>query len=206
MTSDGPQGEPPGADRRLSDAEIIAASRRVPARFAVIFDRHYRDIQRYVDRRLGRDDADDIAAETFLIAFRRRARFDTAQASARPWLYGIATKLVGRHRRDELRRYRALARLDRSDALEGHEERVTSAVVAANTGLSEALAGLSSADRDVLMLVALAELSYPEVAAALGIKYGTVCSRLSRARRQIRTALDAQDRADIEGGTRGRIG
>ncbi|MFI0447960.1 RNA polymerase sigma factor [Actinomadura sp. 6N118] len=187
MKSDSSQAESPMVD--LSDAEIIAASRKDPVRFAEIFNRHYQEIQRYVDRRLGGDGADDIAAETFLIAFRGRARFD-AEGSARPWLYGIATKLVGRHRRDELRRYRALARLDTGSALEGHEERVTSAVAAADAGLGAALADLSRGDRDVLMLVALADLSYPEVAAALGIKYGTVCSRLSRARRQIRAALE----------------
>lgn len=187
MKSDSSQAESPMVD--LSDAEIIVASQKDPVRFAEIFNRHYQEIQRYVDRRLGGDGADDIAAETFLIAFRRRARFD-AEGSARPWLYGIATKLVGRHRRDELRRYRALARLDTGSALEGHEERVTSAVAAADAGLGVALADLSRGDRDVLMLVALADLSYPEVAAALGIKYGTVCSRLSRARRQIRAALE----------------
>ncbi|MFG2002275.1 RNA polymerase sigma factor [Spirillospora sp. NPDC048911] len=188
------------ADGAESDAEIIEQSRRDPVRFAEIFNRHYQEIQRYVDRRLGGEGADDIAAETFLIAFRGRGRFDVEQGSARPWLYGIATKLVGRHRRDELRRYRALARLDRGGVLEGHEERVTSAVAAANAGLGAALADLSRGDRDVLMLVALAELSYPEVAAALGIKYGTVCSRLSRARRQIRAALEP---ADVKGGSHG---
>ncbi|MBO2439157.1 RNA polymerase sigma factor [Actinomadura nitritigenes] len=179
------------AEPEPSDADIITAARRDPERFADLFDRHYRDIHRYVDRRLGADAADDIAAETFLIAFRRRAVFDPAHTSARPWLYGIATRLISRHRRDELRRYKAMARMRTADVVESHESSVASAVDAASFGLSPALARLRHGDRDVLLLVALAELSYPEVAEALGIAYGTVCSRLSRARKQVRAALRA---------------
>ncbi|RFU36745.1 RNA polymerase sigma factor [Actinomadura logoneensis] len=172
-----------------SDGEIIARSQERPERFAEIFDRHYTEIHRYVDRRLGADAADDIAAETFLVAFRARASYDPERTSARPWLYGIATNLVSRHRRGEMRRYRAMARMDGRDAVEGHEDRVVSAVTAQDGTLSAALADLAHGDRDVLLLVALAELSYTEVAQALGIAYGTVCSRLSRARRKVREAL-----------------
>ncbi|WP_131738551.1 RNA polymerase sigma factor [Actinomadura roseirufa] len=180
------------------DAEVIAASLREPERFAEIFDRHYDDVHRYVDRRLGADAADDIAAETFLVAFRKRAGFDAARGSARGWLYGIATRLVGRHRREEVRRYRATARLDEPAAHEGHADRVTAAVAAADAGLGPALAALSPGDRDVLLLVALGDLSYPEVAAALGVRYGTVCSRLSRARRTVRAALGTDPTDDME--------
>ncbi|MFC5186272.1 RNA polymerase sigma factor [Actinomadura harenae] len=172
-----------------SDGEIIAAARDSPERFAEIFDRHYAEIHRYVDRRLGADAADDIAAETFLIAFRARERFDTVRTSARPWLYGIATNLIGRHRRSETRRYRAMARMEDRDVVEGHEDRVLSAVAAGDGTLSAALGELAHGDRDVLLLVALGELSYPEVAQALDIAYGTVCSRLSRARRKVRASL-----------------
>lgn len=173
------------------DGLLIEASWREPDRFAEIFDRYYPEIHGYVDRRLGADAADDIAAETFLVAFRKRDRFDAAQGVPRSWLYGIATRLVSRHRRDEVRRYRALARMGAEPPLDGHEERVTAQVAAsdARARLGAALAGLSSGDRNVLLLVALADLTYPEVAQALGIKYGTVCSRLSRARRQVRAAL-----------------
>jgi RNA polymerase sigma factor (sigma-70 family) len=55
--------------------------------------------------------------------------------------------------------------------------------------LAAALARLPSGDRDVLLLVALADLTYEEVASALGLKYGTVASRLNRARRKLREAL-----------------
>jgi DNA-binding CsgD family transcriptional regulator len=59
--------------------------------------------------------------------------------------------------------------------------------------LAGALAGLSRGDRDVLLLVAWADFSYGEVAAALGIPVGTVRSRLNRARRKVREALGGQD-------------
>jgi RNA polymerase sigma factor (sigma-70 family) len=173
-----------------TDAEVMVASRQEPSKFAEIFDRYHAEIHRYVGRRLGADAADDIAAETFLVAFRKRARFAADQGQVRSWLYGIATRLVNRHRRDEVRRYRALARVGSGDdASEGHEDQVLSEVTAAGAGLGAALAGLARGDRDVLLLVALADLTYPEVAQALGLKYGTVCSRLNRARRQVAAAL-----------------
>lgn len=178
-----------------TDAELIEASRQEPDQFTEIFDRYYAEIHRYVDRRLGADAADDIASETFLVAFRKRAGFDADQGLARSWLYGIATRLVSRHRRNEVRRYRALARIGGDPAIEGHEDRVAARVTAAGVGarLGAALADLSRGDRDVLLLVALADLTYSEVAQALGVKYGTVCSRLSRARKQISAALGGAD-------------
>ncbi|TDD64676.1 RNA polymerase sigma factor [Actinomadura rubrisoli] len=192
-----PSAERDGHDARA--AEVIAASLHAPDRFAGIFDRYYAEIHRYVDRRLGADAADDIAAETFLVAFRKRAGFDAGRGTPRSWLYGIATRLVARHRREEVRRFRAMARLDGPAAVDGHADRVAEAVTAAGAGLGPALAALRADDRDVLLLVALGGLSYPEVAEALGVRYGTVCSRLSRARRSIRAALGGTDPTGLTG-------
>ena len=106
-----PEDELPSGTRASpTDAEVIRASWSEPERFAEIYDAYVDDIHRYVERRLGRDEADDVAAETFLEAFRQRERYDVDRPHARPWLYGIATNLVGRHRRQEVARYRALAR------------------------------------------------------------------------------------------------
>jgi DNA-directed RNA polymerase specialized sigma24 family protein len=82
------------------------------------------EIHGYVARRLGASLAEDVASETFLIAFDRRRRYDVAYPSARPWLYGIASNLVARHRRAEVRRYRALSRTDAAHAVDSHAERV----------------------------------------------------------------------------------
>lgn len=95
----------------VDDAVLISRSRRTPECFALLFDRHAPALYRYVARRLGRDACDDLVAETFMVAFGRRESYDTAHADARPWLYGIATKLIWRHRRDEVRYLRVLARL-----------------------------------------------------------------------------------------------
>ncbi|MEP7022882.1 MAG: sigma factor, partial [Actinomycetota bacterium] len=92
------------------DATLITGSLRAPERFGVLFDRHAPVIYRYIARRLGRDAADDLLAEVFLAAFQRRGRYDATRPDARPWLYGIASRLIGRHRRDEVRFFRAIAR------------------------------------------------------------------------------------------------
>lgn len=166
-------------------------------RFAEIYDRHFPEIYRYVAGRLGSDVADDVAAETFLIAFRKRDRVDPARGSVRPWLYGIATILVGQHRRRETRRYRALSRAGGRAAVsaESHDDRVASALAAEGLAprLATALAGLAQRDRDVLILAAIGELSHEEIAGALEIPYGTVGSRLNRARRALREALQDID-------------
>ena len=95
-------------ETEISDAELIGGSVADPELFTAIFDRHSGEILRYVHARLGPDLAEDVTAETFLAAFRARGRFDPAAASARPWLYGIAVRQIGKHRRAEVRRTRLL--------------------------------------------------------------------------------------------------
>jgi Sigma-70 region 2 len=76
---------------RPDDARQVELSLRDPECFGVVFDRYFGEIHRYAARRLGRDAADDVAAETFLTAFRSRRRFDASRGTVRAWLYGIAT-------------------------------------------------------------------------------------------------------------------
>jgi RNA polymerase sigma-70 factor (ECF subfamily) len=186
---------PPGTCAPDEDAHALEASAREPDRFTTIFDRYFAQVHSYVARRLGSDLADDLASETFLVAFRQRPKFDSRNGVVRAWLFGIATNLIRRHRRDEVRAWRATAKLPPPETSSGHEQRVTDQVTAqgASRELAAALAKVSAKDREVLMLVALGELTYDEVAAALGIAYGTVCSRLSRARRVVREHLGHTD-------------
>jgi RNA polymerase sigma factor (sigma-70 family) len=174
-----------------ADAAVIEQSWTDPDRFSAIFERYFGQIHQYLARRVGDRAADDLAAEVFVAAFAHRQRYDLARDCARPWLYGIATNLIGTHRRQEQRLYHALARSSARDASPSEEDRVTDRVSAAAAGpaLAAALAALDAGDRDVLLLIALAGLDYQEVAEALGIPYGTVCSRLNRARRRVRLAL-----------------
>ena len=96
----------PGSE--LSDADLIGRSRQDPASFAAIFERHADEILRYALARLGPDLAEEVVAEVFLIAFARRDSYDLSRADARPWLYGIAVRQIGRHRRAQARRLRLL--------------------------------------------------------------------------------------------------
>lgn len=175
----------------VSDAVIIECSWREPESFGAIFDRYYAQIRRFAGQRLGQSMADDVAAETFLIAFDRRKTYDRSRQNARPWVFGIASNLIARHQRAEARQYRALARTRGGEISEGHAEQVVGRLDAeAHRGpLMEALAEIAARDRDVLLLVAWAEMSLEQAGEALGIPAGTARSRLHRARKKIRAAL-----------------
>jgi RNA polymerase sigma factor (sigma-70 family) len=177
-------------DELGTDAALIERSLTEPELFSEVFDRYYAEIHGYVSRRLGSSLADDVASETFLIAFDRRRRYDAAHPSARPWLYGIASNLISRHHRAELRRYRALARsgvFDVVDGMEGVAARLDAEALRGR--LAVALLEVADPDREVLLLVAWGQLSCEEAARALGIRAGTARSRLHRARKRTRAAL-----------------
>jgi RNA polymerase sigma factor (sigma-70 family) len=180
-----------GDPARTDDFTVIQLSRDEPERFGEIFDAYFAEIHRYVVSRLGPDAAEDVVAETFLAAFRKRTVYDADRAGVRTWLYGIATNLIGKHRRTEVRALRALGRPSPELRVEGHDDRVAAQVSAQGLRpeLAAAIAKLNKGDRDVLLLVALAGLGHDEIAVALEIPYGTVGSRLSRARKKLRAAL-----------------
>jgi DNA-directed RNA polymerase specialized sigma24 family protein len=137
-----------GLGEPVSDTELAARFQRDPEMFTVVYDRYVRDIFRYVGSRLGAQTADDIAAETFMVAFGQRDRFDPSRGSLR------------------------------SERLQPQ--------------LARALTRLSRGERDVILLIALSELSHEEVSQALGISYGTVGSRLSRARKKLQGMIDQE--------------
>lgn len=163
--------------------------------FGRLFDEHYRPLHRYLARRVGEHTADDLAAETFLVAYRERRRYDPAAGTPRGWLYGIATNLLRHHHRHEVRGYRATAEAaGRSDApVEGHDVQVAQRVDAQRSArqLAAALALLDPGDRDVLLLSCWAGLDGAEIAAALGIPPGTVRSRMHRTRKWLRAHAPA---------------
>jgi RNA polymerase sigma-70 factor (ECF subfamily) len=182
---------------QLSDADLIERSLSQPDWFSGIFDRHADEIMRYMHARLGPVGAEDAVAETFLAAFRHRARYDRARADVRPWLYGIATRVIGKHRRAERRRQRMLQHAYAEGTAAAHwaaddmADRCAERVTAGQLGprIAAVVSALPRRDRDLLLLIAWAELTYGEAAQALGIPVGTVRSRLSRIRAKTRAAL-----------------
>lgn len=160
---------------------------------------------------MGLELADDLASETFVVAFRRRATYDRSRPDARPWLFGIATHLLRHHYRTERRKLAAYAKtgvdpvVASDPGFDAAEDRAQAKAL--GPALARALAPLRPGDRDALLLLAWADLSYQEIAEALGIPIGTVRSRLARARRQVRELLGADgqlvdgEAVSLEGGS-----
>lgn len=173
-------------DRYLTDAEALQGSIDEPALFARVYRRHVEAVARYLTRRVGNAAAEDLSSEVFVRAFRRRSAYEPAHATALPWLLGIASNLVGEHRRDERRRLVMLGRLGGAAP-----EMVEHRLGALAPELVRELRRLSSAERDTLLLVVWGELSYEEAAFALGIPLGTVRSRIARARERLARSIEA---------------
>jgi RNA polymerase sigma factor (sigma-70 family) len=187
------RGAEPSGPSDLSDAARIAASLTESAAFAPIFERHARVLYRYLLSRVDPQSAEDLLSEVFVIAFRRRASYDTTYEDARPWLLGIATNALRHHRRAESRRLTMLERVHRSgrDQRDVMPEDVANAVADRDEveAVRTALARLDPKYADVVMLFSAFGLSYEEIARALGLRIGTVRSRLSRGRAQLRELL-----------------
>lgn len=154
-----------------------------PQRFHAVVDRHFDTVAAFLARRVGPDAAQDLTQEVFVAAFRKRAKFDARHDSARPWLLGIANKVVASHRRDERRQ---LELLQRAAALPVPAFKPVGDL---SPEVYAGLAALARRDRDALLLHAWGELRYEEIAQALGVPVGTVRSRIHRARRRLAAHL-----------------
>lgn len=183
-----------GNDGRPATGAIVAA-----ADFEEAFREHFAPVYRFIARRVGAALAEDLAAEVFATAYRRRAAYQPDRGAVRSWLYGIATNVVRGHWRAEQQLLELDARAA-PDSLEplssvqfadAADERVIAASLAPR--IAGALAALNRDQRDVLLLHAWADLSHEEIATALGIAQGTARSRLSRARAALRAQLGEFD-------------
>lgn len=178
-------------DAVVCDAELIRASLTEPERFGEVYHRHAPAVHGFAVARVGPEGAEDVTAETFVVAFRIRHRFDLNRENARPWLMGIAVRQIAHRKRAERARYRMLASLAPAPPQEGPAEQVAEVIAAQSLRrpLAAALGRLRAPDRDVLLLMAWADLTYQEAAEALGVPIGTVRSRLHRARCLVRAVL-----------------
>jgi RNA polymerase sigma-70 factor (ECF subfamily) len=184
-----------GAGGSSTDADVVRASWEDPSAFAVLFDRHSRVVLRFVTGRARRDDVDDLVSETFVAAFRSRANYDRRYEDARPWLLGIAANVLRHHYRAEARRRRwPWPTQSEAGPTSDHAEGVVAGIDAEEEWehVASALSRLDARFREVLLLMAAADLTYEEMARALDVPVGTVRSRLARGRRQLRELLDAE--------------
>jgi RNA polymerase sigma factor (sigma-70 family) len=178
----------PVTPQELTDAESIRDSLGTPASFSVVFERHFGSVHRYVHRRLGLDLADDLGAETFLVAFDNRSRYDFERPDARAWLLGIANNLVRNHRRAERRWLKASARVA-DEQLRSPQTFKPPPYPFVQEEIARSLRRLARRDREPFVLFVWADLSYEEIATALDIPIGTVRSRINRARRHMQNDL-----------------
>ncbi len=166
-----------------TDAEIVRriANGNVEA-LGTLYDRHARALLGFARRLTSNEDAEDVVQNVFLRVVASANRFDPSATSAKPWLVGIAVHVVRERRRKVVRFARALLRMStlRPPSREPSADR---------TDVERALAKLSLAKREVLLLVEVEELTCEEAASTLGIPIGTVWTRLHHARRELKSAL-----------------
>jgi len=172
-----------------SDSDLLAriAAGELAA-LGTLYDRHRDAVRGFLARATYRHaDADDLAHDVFLTAAKIAARYD-GRASARPWLIGIAARLVQRRARGLGRLPRLLARFAST------QPRIVDPIVALETrntldAIVPVLARMSAAKRIVLLMTELESMTAPEIARALEIPIGTVWTRLHAARRELIAAL-----------------
>jgi RNA polymerase sigma-70 factor (ECF subfamily) len=156
--------------RRSADAEVEAEQ------FSVLFREHFPQIVAFARRRVGPDACQEIAAETFLVAWRR---FDSVPEAALPWLYQVATFTIANHRRREAKTvpYGASGSLDFLVSATTTEDESD-----ARDLIKVAFTSLGPKDQEVLRLAAWDGLSSAEGAAVLGCSVTAYKVRLHRAR------------------------
>jgi len=191
-SSDAPHPSAAGTPPPLQGAALLSADDE--AMFRQLVRSHQGRLYRFIVKHIGwGSDAEDLTQQAFVEAARSYATFKGASELS-TWLYGIAMNLVRNylsrspHRRyafegDDVLAETSCARPDPFEQLSLSES---------VRALEKALAELAPEMRDVLLLVALEELSYEEAAVMLSIPVGTVRSRVSRARSSLRKRLTAE--------------
>lgn len=156
------------------------------AEFEELYAATARDVLAYVRRR-SVGDAEDVVAEAYVVAWRRRADLP-APALRRAWLFGVARTLL----KAEHRRRQGESELVGELAALPEPAHATPGPTRAASAVADALARLPANDREILRLAAWERLSSAEIAVALGIRPGTARVRLYRARRALASDPEIQ--------------
>ncbi len=179
----------------IDDAELLARSNTDPASFGTFYRRHVDTVLGYHFRRTGcAQTAADLTAETFAAAYLARGRFRPGPAPARAWLLGIARRQLGTFARRQRVAERARRRLGvpRIELEPPDIERIEALVDLRPIAeaLRAAVAQLPANQADAVRLRIGDDLSYPEVAAALGCSEGAARVRVSRGLRRLAELLE----------------
>ena len=160
--------------------------------FEALYAAHYQAIAGYVLRRVPADEADDVIAQVFTVAWRRVDSVPPPPAD-RPWLFGVARNSVADQLRARRRRLHLWARLTQEEAVA--PDSLASAADPSGEQVRAAMRALRPADREALQLVLWDELSHAEAAAVLGCSPNAFELRYRRARKAVRDALIANGTA-----------
>lgn len=152
-----------------------------------LYKGHADRVLRYAQRRVQAHDAEEVVAQTFLVAWRRVR--EVPQDDPLPWLFGIARNVIRNLQRSSRRQARLTARI----ATLRPEPDEAAARPELPDELRKALASLSPADREVLLLVAWDDLDHSQAAAAMGWSNTNFRLRLHRARKRLRQRLSKID-------------
>ena len=181
-----------------TDAQLLAGG---TSGLRILYERYFDALFRYAAGRVGRQAAEDVVAETFLIAFTRRAAFDPSHVSALPWLIGIATNLLRSQRRAE-RKHLATdpGRINpRGPPDLGLDNTISRAdAVAVRGAVMRAVRRLGPSEREAFLVHALAGLEGAELGVALGVSSSAAAVRLHRARTKLRMTLEPTIRSREE--------
>jgi RNA polymerase sigma-70 factor (ECF subfamily) len=165
----------------------------------LLFETHAERVLAYALRRTSPDDAHEVVAEVFLVAWRRLGE---VPEDAVPWLLGVARKVISNQRRASDRRTALTLRLKEGIGREPSQTVDPATEVTAHLTLMEALGRLGEWDQEALMLVAWEHLDTRRAAASMGCSTSTFSVRLHRARRRLAKELAEDTRPRHEMGLR----
>ncbi len=161
--------------------------------FRTLYAEHYPAVLGYCLRRVHRDNAQDLTADVFSVAWRKRDALPEAEFVL-PWLYAVAAKTIANHRR-ALRRRSSL--LDKARSLAYRSEASPEVQVVRrteDTAVIDAVRRLRPKDREVILLSAWEGLSAPQIAARFEISVDAAEKRLNRAKQRLGTELGRADK------------
>jgi RNA polymerase sigma-70 factor (ECF subfamily) len=176
---------------RATQGDVV---KRVPSsdvRFRSLYEKNYADVRAFCLRRLATDEANDAAAEIFIIAWRKLAKVPEGKAG-RLWLYGVARNVVAHQHRSRSQAKRLQSKLQQTAERLPYEP-VTETVVVRRSqdeAVLTALDRLKSDERELVRLKMWEELTHAEIGEVFGISAHAVDMRVQRVGKKLAKLLE----------------